>query len=150
MILVPYRRIIIDSAMLPVQVAERVGATVAPKRPWFRFRRGKFDFVGQIDENKIKLMPVVTKVNIYFPLIRGQIVVSGSGSRIQVTQTLHPITIVFILGFFVVPIVYTLHQARWFSLLWSISFIIWHVIWYFTGFVPDAKRSEMRLRELTR
>ena len=152
MILVPYRRIIIDSTMPPVQIVERVGATVAPKRPWFRFRRGKFDFVGQIDENKIQLMPVVTtNVNIYFPLIRGQIVVSGSGSRIQVTQTLHPITIVFILGFFVVPILYAvLHQARWFYLPWSIVFIIFHVSWYFAGFVPDAKRSEMRLRQLTR
>ena len=150
MILVPYRRIIIDSAMLPVQVAERVGATVAPKRPWFRFRRGKFDFVGQIDENKIKLMPVPKASNIYLPQIRGQIVVSGSGSRIELTQTLHPIAIVLIFGFFVVPILYTLQQARWFSLLWSIVFIIFHVIWYFAGFVPDAKRSEMKLRELAR
>ena len=154
MILVPYRRIIIESAMSPVPVAERVGATVAPKRPWFRFRRGKFDFVGQINENKIKLMPAATvgnRVNIYLPQIKGQIVASGSGSRIQVTQTLHPITIVFVLGFFVVPILYALfYQARWFSLPWSIGFIIFHVSWYFAGFVPDAKRSEMRLRELTR
>jgi len=154
MILVPYRRIIIHSAMPPVQVAERVGATVAPKRPWYRFRRGKFDFEGQIDEKKIKLMPVATvgtRVNIYFPLIRGQIVASGSGSRIQVIQALHPITIVFVLGFFVVPILYALlHQARWFSIPWSIGFIIFHVSWYFAGFVPNAKRSEMRLRELTR
>jgi len=152
MILVPYRHITIESTLPPAQVAERIGATVAPKRPWYRFRRGKFDFEGQIDENKLKLMPVVTGrtwVNIYFPLIKGQIAPSGSGSKIRVTQTLHPITIVFF-AFFVLPIVYTLHQARWFSLLWFIVFIIWHVMWYFSGFVPDAKRSEMRLRELTR
>ena len=138
--------------MLPVQVAERIRATVAPKKTWFKFFVSKFDFVGQINGNKIKLMPVVTtNANIYFPLIRGQIVVSGSGSRIQVTQTLHPITIVFILGFFIVPILYALlHQARWFYLPWSIAFIIFHVSWYFAGFVPDAKRSEMRLYQLTR
>lgn len=144
MILIPYRRTKIVSTLSPEEFVQRLGRFTSPRQPWFIPLPKEFLFAGSVSSNQFWLVPLIRGRNTYRPLICGIIHAAPGGSQIQLVQTLHPVSIVFVVGFFL----FIVFQQGFPVIAASLIFLIFHCTMYFVGFLPDAKIAEERMRIL--
>ena len=142
--LLPYRRVEIVSPHSPDALAQRINAVTSPGRPWLRSLPGNFHFTGRVSSAAFYLVPVIRGRNTYLPHVRGVIHDTSGGTRIQLVQTLHPIAIAFVIGLcFVLPLIFGASAGMALLVLF-----VFHSLMYFVGFLPEAERTEERIRAL--
>jgi hypothetical protein len=150
MFLLPYRQIEIESPHAPEEIAELLRVKTVQRQPWFRsLARSGFEFTGTVSTNQFRIMPVIQGRNTYQPWLIGRIVPQPGGSKIHLLQTFHPVQIVIISAFFFLPGIIGTRTVGPKALLMAASlFLLFHVVMYFIGFLPEARKAERRIREL--
>jgi hypothetical protein len=151
MFLVPYRQTEISSPHSPEIVADRLRQRTSARQPWFRSLVGRgFDFTGSVSPDEFRLMPIIRGRNTYQPWLVGHIIPRPEGSTIRVLETFHPIQIGIIIAFFTLPAVLGMRSSGVKALFATLLvFLLFHCVMYFIGFLPEARRAEDRIRELT-
>jgi len=150
MFLLPYRRVEVESRRSPEEIAELLRQKTSPRQPWFRSLTGSgFEFTGSVSSNEFRIMPVIQGQNTYQPWLVGQISPHARGSTIRVIETFHPLQIVIIVAFFALGGLVGMRTAGPKSFLMAGSaFLLFHLIMYFIGFLPEARKAERRIRDL--
>ena len=95
--LLPYDKFSIETSLSPQEAVARLSAAVEPRRFW-RFGAGKRAFEGELGPREIRIRRLITYRNSFLPEIRGTIVPTERGSRLDATLRLHG----FVLAFLVV------------------------------------------------
>jgi hypothetical protein len=151
MFLIPYRQTEIRSPHSPEIVADRLRQRTSARQPWFRSLVGRgFDFTGSVSSGEFRLMPVIRGRNTYQPWLVGRIYPRPEGSIIRLLETFHPIQIGIIVAFFTLPAVLGMRSSGVKALFATLLvFLLFHCVMYFVGFLPEARRAEERIRELT-
>jgi len=144
MILIPFKRIVVISSMSPSEIVERLLPRVASKHSCWPFLLvGKFDFMGQVSETQITLIPVIRNSNTYLPKFKGKILALDSWSRIEITAMPTIAGIVIMIIAFVGSMILT---RRFVSMI--VGFLAVHIGTCLFGFAPLVEKTEMKLREL--
>jgi hypothetical protein len=148
MLLLPHRRCTLTAAVGAAEFATRLASITSPSQPWFRSLVGQYEFVGTVSPEGFRLTPVTRGRNTYLPRVTGVFSTHGDHTEVQITQALHPVAIAILLAFGA-PIVISLiigNFSEAFTLL--ALFAAFHLIMYFVGFLPEARRVEHRLIQL--
>ena len=145
---IPYRRLSIDSVLSPNELESRLRAIVIPKQHWFRRAGQQFEFIGKVSLSNFRLVPNVKGINTYLPWILGNIRPSLQGTRIDIVQTLHPLAIIIVVAFFLWAEYLSISITGKFNTIILLALIAFHLAMYFVGFLPEASRSEQRMKEL--
>ena len=149
MFLVPYRRIRITSARPAAELSLRVQNVTSASQPWFRSLVGKFEFVGNVTPDKFRIIPVLRGGNTYRPLVLGSVHDRESGSEILLTQTLHPVAVAAVLlSFGWIAAISAIHDGLRGASFVAAATLVFHVVMFYVGFVPEAQRVEARISEL--
>lgn len=98
----PYERIVIETRLTPVQVAERLGRVTAPGRRLrlFRSSAGEKDFQGTVSDREFRITRDIRYRNSFLPVVRGLIEDTPDGARVEVSMRLHPAVFGFMLLWF--------------------------------------------------
>ena len=145
---IPYRRLSIDSVLSPNELESRLRAIVIAKQRWFRRIGQQFEFIGKVSLSNFRLVPNVKGINTYLPWILGNITLSPQGTRIDILQTLHPLSVIIVLVFFSWAEYLSISITGEFNTMILLALIAFHLAMYFVGFLPEASRSEQRMKEL--
>jgi hypothetical protein len=151
MFLFPYRQTEISSPHPPEVVAERLRERTSARQPWLRSLVGRFDFIGSVSASEFRLTPVIRGRNTYLPWLVGHISPRPDGSTIRIVETFHPIQIGIIVAFFAFGGVVVGGKSSLWSAVFGtlLLFFVFHSFMYFIGFLPEARKAEERIRELT-
>lgn len=149
MLLVPYRRCKLNVTVGAAEFATRLASITSPSQPWFRSLVGRYEFVGTISPQGFKLMPVINGRNTYLPRVVGVFKFHADHTEVEVTQALHPVAIASMLLVLGIPIVISLsagdHSA---TIMLLTLFVVFHLLMYFIGFLPEVRKVEKRLKLL--
>ena len=146
---IPYRRLRIDSVLSPNELESRLKAIVIPKQRWFRRAGQQSEFIGKVSLNNFRLVPSAKGMNTYLPWILGCITPSPQGTKIDIVQTLHPLAVIIVVAFFLWAEYLSISITGKFSTMILLALIAFHLAMYFVGFLPEASRSEQRIKELS-
>jgi hypothetical protein len=80
--------------LAPGEAMERIATVVEPRR-WLRFGSAAHPFEGTVADSSFDARRIISYRNGFLPRIRGSVWADSTGSRIAVTMTLHPATMVF-------------------------------------------------------
>ena len=103
-----FYRFHIDSPLPPDAVRERVEAMTARPVGFLASLRAAFSrrapesppFIGTIGRHSFRIWRDIRYRNSFLPVVRGEILAIASGSRLQVTMTLHWLVTLFMLVWF--------------------------------------------------
>ena len=145
---IPYRRLSIESSMSPHEFEARLQAITTPGGFRFRSPGKQFRFMGKVSVNKFQLLPNISGRNAYVPWILGSVAPSPRGTRIDIVQTLHPLAVLMFLALFSWIEYIVISRSGEFSTTVLLGAIVFHLVMYFVGFLPQATRTKERIREL--
>ena len=91
--LLPYRRIVFQSPLLPDEVVQVLLGSVDPSPRWDAPNR---PFAGSVTPPEFRIHRTISYRNSFLPEIAGHIAPEGSGSRISMTLRLHPAVSLFL------------------------------------------------------
>lgn len=92
--LVPYLRRELESSKAPAEVEQAMRAAVEPRR-LLRFGPPTRPFEGVVGDGSFEVRRIIGYRNSFLPQIRGTISAAAEGTRIAITMSLHPFTLVF-------------------------------------------------------
>jgi hypothetical protein len=150
MFLIPYKTIRITSSLTPEEASRRITQVVDTRR-WTWRRLPGVHFQGRVSPEGFRILPVVRGRNTYLPLIRGYFHAGPSGTDVVATFSLHPLAIAMVSLLAIVPFAIEFFKLGFLSLdllTWLALLFALHVLLYFTGFLPEARRAETFLRDL--
>jgi len=113
-----------------------------------RLPAGHSRFVGKVRGERFRLVPVIRGMNTYAPRIFGRIRPSGSGCVVEGWMTLHPVALLVVLGFLLVPQYFALGSTGAVDVAWLLIVAAFHVVMYYAGFRPEVRRAEAWIREV--
>ena len=145
---IPYRRLRIDSLLSADEFVSRLKTAVVPKQSWFKRTGQHRGFIGKVSKDNFRLTPSTSGRNTYLPWILGNITPVPQGARIDVILTLHPVAAVIMLAFFLWAEFLSISKSGEFNTIILFAFIAFHLLLYFIGFLPEAGRSEQKIKEL--
>ena len=149
MILIPYRRIGVNTNRNPSAVVARLRPKLATYKPLLGSPVGAPEFYGRVTENRITIVPVVSERFIYSPYTTGRIIPTASGCTLVLTQTLKPVAAVQWLAFALVPMFLAFQSSSLEGILsWLVLFLVLHAGMCVFLFRPEARRTETLLKEL--
>lgn len=147
MLTIPYSRFTIASDRTTADVAQRMAEQTAPRRgggtPSHTAR-----YIGTIRPDRFRLAPLIRGMNTYAPRILGRIRSTHTGCVIEGRMTLHPVIVLVLLGFLIVPQYRALGETGAVDFVWLGIVFVFHVVMYYAGFLPEARRVESWLREV--
>ena len=147
MLTIPYSRFTIASDRTTADVAQRMAEQTAPRRgggtPSHTAR-----YIGTIRPDRFRLAPLIRGMNTYAPRILGRIRSTHTGCVIEGRMALHPVIVLVLLGFLIVPQYRALGETGAVDFVWLGIVFVFHVVMYYAGFLPEARRVESWLREV--
>jgi len=147
MLTIPYSRFTIASDRTTADVAQRMAEQTAPRRgggtPSHTAR-----YIGTIRPDRFRLAPLIRGMNTYAPRILGRIRSTHTGCVIEGRMTLHPVIVLVLLGFLIVPQYRALGETGAVDFVWLGIVFVFHVVMYYAGFLPEARRVGSWLREV--
>jgi hypothetical protein len=148
--MIPYRRSQISVDVSAAEYEVRLARATAAKWPWFPSKLiGRYEFDGRVSKDGFTLSPVIPGRNTYLPRIIGSISAQSGGAEIRLTQMLHPVAIVGMMLVCGGPLVVSIWERDIASVLGlSAMFLAFHILMYYVGFKPEARRIEARLTEM--
>lgn len=108
-------KFILDSPLSQEEAVTKLSEEVAPARGlgyWFERRQQLFE--GSITKDTFRITRIIRYRNDLLPVIRGRFFPQETGTQIQIVMSLHPITLIFVIGLglaaigFILTISYTL------------------------------------------
>src|SRR5580692_8908617 len=101
----PFYAFHLDVPVPPDVVAERVRVAVgkvptfweSAKSSWKGPRQSGFPFLGTVKGRSFSIRRDIQYRNSFLPLIRGKIVPTPNGSRVNVFMFMHPLSLIFML-----------------------------------------------------
>jgi len=105
-------------------------------------------YIGTIRPDRFRLAPLIRGMNTYAPRILGRIRSTHTGCVIEGRMTLHPVIVLVLLGFLIVPQYRALGETGAVDFVWLGIVFVFHVVMYYAGFLPEARRVESWLREV--
>jgi hypothetical protein len=105
-------------------------------------------FVAKVRSDRFRLVPVIRGMNTYAPRISGRIRPSANGSLVEGWMTLHPVALLILLGFILVPQYFALGSTGSVDVAWLLIVAAFHVVMYYAGFRPEVRRAEAWIREV--
>ena len=148
MLSLPYHRFSIGSDRAPIDVARRMAEQTAPRHGWRRPTFPNTRFVGTVNTERFRLVPLIRGMNTYAPRILGRIRTVEAGCVIEGRMTLHPVAVVALLGFLVAPQYWALGERGTLDGVWLAIVAVFHVVMYYAGFVPEVRRTESWMRDV--
>lgn len=97
----PVEHLQLTTALTPSEVVARLSEQVEPSGV-LRWLTTKRPYQGRVETNRFAISRVIYQRNSFLPLIRGEIVPTGTGSRLNITMRLHGgvLGVLFVLGLF--------------------------------------------------
>ena len=165
MILLPYEKFQIDTFLSPIEARKRIESIVVPT-PSFgtRFvnslnnmfkKSGADQFIGKIDDQGFRLRRLIYYRNSFLPVVKGRFQQGSAGTKVDVTMTLHPAVMVFMLIWFgglgtmgVIPMFVVLSTGFRPELLIPIGMFLFGWLMVQFGFVFEARKAKKILSQL--
>ena len=95
--LIPYRRFEFVTALDVSAATAQVAAHLRARRSfWERFTWRASGFEGGVTGDRFQFSRIVGYGNSFLPVVRGRIRAEPGGSRIEVTMTMHPFVMLFL------------------------------------------------------
>jgi hypothetical protein len=148
MLTIPYRRFTIASDRTTADVAQGMAEQTAPRHGSGGTPSHTARYVGTIRRDRFRLVPLIRGMNTYAPRILGRIRSTHAGSVIEGRMTLHPVIVLVLLGFLIVPQYRVLGETGTVDFVWLGIVFVFHVVMYYAGFLPEARRVESWIREI--
>ena len=147
------------SSMTPVELADRLGQFVEPRRYWtrslFRDERSK-TFEGEVSETGFSIKPIIRYRNSFIPIMKGTVKPTETGSKIKLEMTLHPFVKSFMrmwlgmvaMGFITITI--SMLESSSFSPLFLFPIGMWFFGYFLAkkGFGYEAKPAQTTLESI--
>ena len=143
--LIPYRRIDIQSPLSAEEVVRRLSTATDPRRWWSSMQSEKY-FRGSVSDTELRLIPVIEGRNSYLPVLHGDMTPAGTGTEVRVSFALHPLAVGWIIIFLTAP--FFAYRERKEVLIIPLIVLGFHILFYYTGFLPEVRRAERFLRDL--
>jgi hypothetical protein len=144
---IPYLRFSLRSPLRPVELQTRLLAITA-RRGRGGSSQADARFWGRVSEAGFRLAYVPKGRNTYAPWLIGEIRERAEGSDVDVRMTLHPIQVVIVAAFVVLPQYWSLRETGTPNYLWLTVMLVFHVAMYFIGFKADAWNAEELIRRV--
>ncbi|HJU68999.1 MAG TPA: hypothetical protein VJ650_12245 [Gemmatimonadaceae bacterium] len=93
--MLPFDEITIETALTRDEAVARLASAVQPRRFFRRDRRG-LPFEGEVNAAGFHISRAITHRNSFLPVIRGRVVSTAGGSRLEASLTLHTLVIGFL------------------------------------------------------
>jgi hypothetical protein len=152
--LLPYDKFSIETPLPLQDAAARLAAAVEPRKFW-RFGAGKRAFEGEVNAPEFRIRRLISYRNSFLPEIRGRIVPTKDGSRLDATLRLHGFVIAFLLVWFALAFLiggsYVAHALATGAIGdAAVSIGIFAFAWILTSgaFTFEAHKARTILREL--
>jgi hypothetical protein len=123
-------------------IATRMSGQTAPAQGRARLPNSSSRFVAKVRGDRFRLVPVIRGMNTYAPRISGRIRPSAGGSLVEGWMTLHPVALLVLLGFILVPQYFALGSTGTIDVAWLLIVAGFHVVMYYAGFRPEVRRAE--------
>ncbi len=95
--LIPYRRFELATSLEPGTVATRVAGNLSARRSfWDRITGHGRGFEGEVTSERFRFSRIIGYRNSFLPVVRGHIRPDTGGSRVDVTMTIHPAVMLFL------------------------------------------------------
>jgi hypothetical protein len=146
--LIRYRRCTLSLAVGAAEFTARLASITSPSQPWFRSLVGRYEFIGTVSPQGFKLTPVIRGRNTYLPRVVGVLKLSNGHTEVEVTQALHPVAIAAMLLVLGTPIISAFAGDLSSALILLALFVAFHLLMYFTGFLPEVRKVETKLNQL--
>ncbi|MCB0083471.1 MAG: hypothetical protein KDE47_21165 [Caldilineaceae bacterium] len=101
--LLPYERIVIETALSPEQVQQELTEVIEPRRNRMTWRGVAHDhkaYEGAFDHNGFTVSRIIHYRNSFLPQLTGKIERTATGSTITITMQPHTFVLVFMLAWF--------------------------------------------------
>lgn len=134
----------VSSNRASTDIANRLAGRSAPQQ----LPANNSRFVGKVRGDRFRVVPVIRGMNTYAPRISGRIRSSGSYCVVEGWMTLHPVAVLVLLGFLLVPQYFALGSTGVVDVAWLLIVAAFHVVMYYAGFRPEVRRAEAWIREV--
>ncbi len=134
-------------------VRERPGFMQAFKESFGRRPLGAPPFIGRVTGNDFTLCRDIRYRNSFLPRIRGHVGSCPSGTRVDITMSLHPLIVMFILVWFGAvgsAAVGMLTHGKTAEALFPAGMCVFLVLMTVAGFYPEAIKARRILEEKLR
>jgi hypothetical protein len=146
MFLIPFDRFCLSSPIDAATLRARLAAATKSRKMRGSVA-GQPPFEGRVSDDGFAINLAPAGRNTYRPCLRGRIVADpNGGSIIKVTMSTIPTAMVFVLGLFgwVGVQLWRVGASLWGVLL---GFLVFHVVMYLLGYLPEARRARRRFEE---
>ena len=150
----PYQTLVLESAMTPTKVLERLKAAVAPVQ-WRRRGPSERPFEGTVDGTGFRIHRIIAYRNSFRPQLHGRIEPTPSGgARVVISLQLHPVVLVLLalgVSFFATfwpfgpPSPSASGPDPRLMLAGISAFVVFLVL---VGFIPEAHKAEQLLKDI--
>jgi hypothetical protein len=138
----------LSSGRPPTDVVNRMTGQFAPGQGSGRLSAGSPHFVAKVRGDRFRLVSVIRGMNTYAPRISGRIRPTASGCVVEGWMTLHPVALLVLLGFILVPQYFALGSTGSVDVAWLLIVAAFHLVMYYAGFRPEVRRAEAWIREV--
>ncbi len=144
----PYKNVTIKTSLSKEEVFHRLDRIVSRKYIWRQKNREDKEFYGKMEDDRFKVAKFIEGRNSYLPRLTGIIERKADGTYLNLTMSLHPLVILVMLFFLIQPLYISYTKTGTINLVWPAAVISFHVVMYYVGFRPEAKRTEERFNKL--
>ena len=149
MFLVPYKRMVITSSQEDNIIINRLKDIVEPNVYWFKHPPKEKEFIGNISSTSFYITRNIMGRNTYLPRLHLRLFKLSNGTNINIVMTLHPAAVIAMLCFTASGLYLSIKYNDYKGCLFILGMmIIFHTVMYFTGFLPEVRWAEKRLREI--
>lgn len=145
---IPYRRVTILSEEDSSQFVSKLAEVTLHIRPWFKHAPKGVQFIGKVNSDTFRLAPFIRGRNTYLPWLLGRVHSDARGTSISITMTLHPIAMFAMLFFIIWAQYLAMVYEGQFNIGLLVAMLIFHVVMYLIGFLPEALQAEEQLLAL--
>ncbi len=144
----PYRNVTIKTNLSKEEVFHRLDRIVSRKYIWRRKKREDKEFYGKMEDDKFRIARFIEGRNSYLPRITGSIERGADGTYLNLKMALHPLVILAMFFFLIQPLYISYSKTGTINLIWPAAVIVFHVVMYYVGFLPEARKTEERFNKL--
>lgn len=101
MLLIPYKRLSFKVSLSTADASKLLADSVDPNFSYFSlFRKTDKTFQGKVNEAGFQISRIIRYRNSFLPTLNGKFVLAGSGTQVDVTLSMHPLVIGFLIIWF--------------------------------------------------
>ena len=155
--LIPQETYTIYTSISVPEIKEQMMKYVEPKKMFRFFRGGSKYFEGDVSDSGFKLTRIISYRNSFLPIIKGSFEERASGLKVDVSMSMHPFVIAFMLFWFggvgigFITMLFSFiksptnfHPAS----LIPAGMLLFGWVLVSVGFWPEARKAKEKLNEI--